>query len=440
VTADGSLKREDIAPVDKTAGAANYGRPALLPSGKGALVSVGYNTGTDKRHIGVVSIPGGKLTIIPEEGAINPRYSESGHILYTVDNVLRAIPFDLDRLAVTGPSATIVEGVHVLSNSASQFDISKNGVLVYIPGPCEVGRASPKLLVWVDRTGREQVFHTAEKDFGVVRFAPNRRYVAAENGTSLYIYEALSGTWRRLGEATDSNGAPVWAADSSALFYTRGRSFGRQAVDANGVWGEWKELFPNVSPQGFWGSFVSRDGAQMLGTSVAPEPEVWRLGRVPVGGATAAESLLGASTRPRRNPVLSQDGKWLAYVEKDKGSLDHVYVEPFPSGGTRLLVSQGDAAEPVWGLGLELFYRDATHMVSVRLETTPALRVVDTTRLFSSRSHASMLNKFEATYDYDAATDRFLLPKWSIPELPGTDIQVIKNGFEVLRSLAPARK
>ena len=30
VLADGSLKREDIAPVDKSSGATNYGRPSML--------------------------------------------------------------------------------------------------------------------------------------------------------------------------------------------------------------------------------------------------------------------------------------------------------------------------------------------------------------------------------------------------------------------------
>jgi len=78
--------------------------------------------------------------------------------------------------------------------------------------------------------------------------------------------------------------------------------------------------------------------------------------------------------------------------------------------------------------------------VAARLAATPELRVVETTPLFSIRYFANALNTWAATYDYDPATDRFLMPKWSIPDLPGTDIQVIENAIEVLNRLAPPKK
>jgi len=292
--------------------------------------------------------------------------------------------------------------------------------------------------MWVGRDGTEQMFHTAEHGYGIIKISPNRRYVAAEGGGSLYVYDYSTGAWTQFAAGVGMT-APVWAADSSWLYYSQNRAFGGRAADGSG---EWEELVPGDADHGFWGSSLSPDGTQVLGTtSDRGSPEVWRLTQVLTDGGTVAEPLLGASTMPRRNPALSEDGNWLAYVEKD-GILDHVYVEPYPSGGNRLLVSEADAdaAEPVWGRDLELFYRDAENMVSVRLQATPELRVVETAPLFANGNYTGYLHRFLATYEYDRATDRFLLPKQSIPNLPGRNIQVIENAFELLNRLAPPRR
>lgn len=43
-----------------------------------------------------------------------------------------AVPFDADRLAVTGPPVRLVDGVAVASaTGGAQFDVSANGLLVY---------------------------------------------------------------------------------------------------------------------------------------------------------------------------------------------------------------------------------------------------------------------------------------------------------------------
>ena len=434
--ADGSGREELVAPLDTASGATGYGRPSMLPGGKGVLVSVGFNTGLDLRRIGVVSLPGGKLTLLDEYG-INPRYSESGHILYTQGSTLKAIPFDLERLVTVGPAATVVEGVHVYSNQASQFDISRNGVLVYVPGPSELGRVWPRTLAWVDREGRETAFDTpAEKFFGVVRLSPDKRYLAAEVGAGLYLFDRQSGTWSVL-SAGGNSGAPMWAGGSETLFYSKAGVLGRQSVEAGSAWEElWK------GDTQFWGFSLAADASQALGTAWIPESGLWRLMSVSLEGTPRAGALLERSDNVRRNPAISPDGKWLAYVEKVDG-LDRVLVQPFPAGGRPLLVSQGaagEAAEPVWGRNSEeLFYRDAAHMVAVQLETEPALRVRKVTPLFPIRRYYQYLNTFATVHDYDPGTDRFLMTRWAIPDLSGTDLQVIENAFDLLNRLAPRR-
>ena len=410
VQADGSLRDEQVAPVDTATGATYYGRPSLLPGGKGVLVSVGFGTGTDLQKIGVVSIPGGKLTILDEYG-VHPHYAESGHILYSQGNTLKAIPFDVDRLEVRGPGASVVESVRVYSNQTSQFDISRNGVLVYVSGSSELNRIWPSSLVWVDRQGNESPFDTpAEKVFNAVRLSPNGRFLAAQVGSGLHLFDRQTGTWRVLLEDGD-NGVHFWSQDSESLFVNRSGVFGRVSVDG----GEpWEELVAGFAP-------FSSDGIRAFGTQWNPDRSMWSLVSTALEGAANAEPLLESTNLSRRNPGISPDGKWLAYVEK-VGGLDNVYVQPYPAGGRALLVSKGasgEAAEVMWGRSSqELFYRDAVHMVSVQLETTPSLMVKGRTPLFPIRSYNRYLNTYAALYDYNPTTDRFLTARGTIADPP----------------------
>jgi len=437
VTADGSRKDEQLATVDTSTGATNYGRPSMLPGGKGVLVSVGFGTGLDLRRIGIVSLPGGKLTLLDEFG-INPRFSASGHILYTQGNTLKAIPFDAATLRVVGTPATVVEGVHVYSNQASQFDISQSGRLVYVDGPSELGRQWVKSLVWVDREGREYPFDSpAEKMYGALRLSPDGRYLAAEVGTGLHLFDRQAGSWSVLAESGNS-ASPVWSAEGDTLLYSKAGVLGRQAIGAGGSWQQlWK------GEQQFWAFSMASDG-RVLGAEWHPASGMWRMATVGVAssGTATASPLLPSTEFVRRNPAVSPDGKWIAYVEK-KGGLDNVYVQPYPAGGPALLVSAGavgEAAEPIWGRSAaELFYRDATHMVSVQLETGSPLRVRKRVPLFPVQPYANYLNTFATVHDFDPRTDRFLMTRWVMPDLPGTDIQVIENAFDLLNRLAPRK-
>jgi hypothetical protein len=437
VKADGSRREERVATIDSAIGATNYGRPSRLPDGSGFLTSVGFGPGVDRRNIGIISLPDGNLTLINEYG-INPRYAESGHILYTQGSTLRAIPFDLRTRKALGRGAIVVEGVHVYSSHAAQFDISPSGTLVYVEGSSELNRVWPRVVAWVDRDGNETPFDTcAEKAIGTVRLSPNRRYLAAEVGTGLNLFDRQSGTWSVLAAAGNA-ACPIWDRSSQNLYYTLGGVFGRQSVQPVG---EWEKLWSGDTQ--FYGSWISRDGGQAFGTAWIPSTGLWQLMSLTLGGTPSPGPVLGASDLIRRNPAISPDGRWLAYVEKARG-MDRVFIQSTPGGGRPLLMSgsaSGEASEPTWGrTSNELFYRDAANIVSVQFTASPELRITKEKRLFEIRGYYSHLSALVALHHYDPATDRFLMVRNTIPELPGTDIQVIENAFELLNRVAPHRQ
>jgi hypothetical protein len=70
------------------------------------------------------------------------RYVPTGHLIYGLDGVLLAVPFDprtLDVVGVGGP-VRLVEGVR-WELRGPQYAVSDSGVLAYVPstGPSAVG-------------------------------------------------------------------------------------------------------------------------------------------------------------------------------------------------------------------------------------------------------------------------------------------------------------
>jgi WD40 repeat protein len=106
--------------------------PEFLPDGKALLFAAGPSgLNFTNAQVAVRSL-GERRNLI--QGATQPRYASSGHLVYAQGGNLMAVPFDTRRLAVTGAAVPVVEGVLQSLNGAAQYNISATGSLVYVPG------------------------------------------------------------------------------------------------------------------------------------------------------------------------------------------------------------------------------------------------------------------------------------------------------------------
>ena len=148
--------------------------PQVLPGGKTLLYTLATARSInrwDNAQIVVQSLSGGEPKVVLEGGA-DARYVSTGHLVYAVGGILRAVPFDLSRLQVTGEPVDFLEGV--LRSPANQmgtahFSFSESGSLVYLPGPVTAG-GSPNLVGIIDRTANSRHCrflqgHTRTRDF-----------------------------------------------------------------------------------------------------------------------------------------------------------------------------------------------------------------------------------------------------------------------------------
>jgi len=119
---------------------------------------------------------------------------------------------------------------------------------------------------------------------------------------------------------------------------------------------------------------------------------------------------LVASPHSEYSPVVSPDGKWLAYVSNESGRYE-VYVTPLAAPtGAKWAISTAGGSAPRWShRGNELFYLDAqSNLVSTQLTTTPSVAVQNTRVLFNA-SDFVQTSVSRRNYDVAADDQRFLM-------------------------------
>jgi hypothetical protein len=105
-----------------------------------------------------------------------------------------AVPFDPQRLAVTGTAVPVVEGVlQSPVSGAAQYSFSATGSLVYVLGGVQSNQSK---LVWVSRDGAEQPLTAPARAYRGPRLSPDGRRVAVgitEQESHYRILERLEG-------------------------------------------------------------------------------------------------------------------------------------------------------------------------------------------------------------------------------------------------------
>ncbi len=131
VPASGGTPRP-LAVLDPKKGERSHRWPEILPGGKAVLFAVGVGGSWDEARIVVQPVDTGDRRILVEGGS-QPRYVPAGYIVYGRGGSLLAVPFDRQRLKVTGSPFQVVERVATEESGAVEFTFSADGSLVYLP-------------------------------------------------------------------------------------------------------------------------------------------------------------------------------------------------------------------------------------------------------------------------------------------------------------------
>jgi len=344
-----------------------------------------------------------------------------------------AAPFDLRRLAVTGPPVSMVEGVlEQPAIGAAQYDVSATGTLVYIPGSFQ----TPLKLVWLDRKGAEQPVNAPPHMYVLPRLSPDGRRVTfgiEEADPQIWTYDLDRDTLTRLTFQGKPNVDPIWTPEGKRIVFkgpanrlfwqpADGSAPAEQLTDA--------KLGTNNVP-GSW----SADGQNMVFTYDVPGGrQIWIYSSKDHKVRPFEQNPPPYETAPRFSP----DGHWIAYFSPESGR-NEIYVRPFPGPGGKWQVSTDGGTEPVWNpRGHELFYREGKKMMVVEYEGQQTFSAGKPKELFEG-SYVPTPRSFP---DYDVSPDgqRFLMLKPAEEEQSSSHITVVVNWVEELKQKVPLGK
>src|SRR4030095_8542348 len=283
--------------------------PQILPDGDHVLFTA-YRTPIESATIEVLSISTGERKVLLT-GGVYGFYVPTGHLLFAVGETIRAVPFDLDRLEVRGVPVPVVEDVAMnLTDGAAAFDVSETGTLAYLPVGSYVTDTE---VVLVDRKGSESPALPRPDRYNNPRLSPDGGRVSvdirsANSMGDVWVFElGRSGGTRITSEGGREFGAE-WTPDGKQLIYSSERPFFdlyRPPADASHP----EKPLLTGSYDHYTGA-VSRDGKLIAFSLAVPGGgEIWT---IPLEGAPEATRYF-ANGFNLGHPVLSPDGKWMAY-------------------------------------------------------------------------------------------------------------------------------
>jgi serine/threonine-protein kinase len=360
-----------IASPDTVAGERFLFAQAALPDGRTVLATASTGTSTNGPVIAFDARTGARTTVIETE-VDGVWYAHGSLLWHLASGALQAGLFDARHRRVAGQTVTLAEGVRQAIGGSGQIAVSDAGSLVYLP-------AQPLSLTLLDRAGHREVVALGKR-FHSPRFSPDGGRLALDflqqGSRDVWTFDLRQRTLSRLSFENDGHD-PAWSRDGRWVYYVHNAGIWRRRADGGG------------------GADSVYRGSYAQALELAP------------GGAIIAAAngsngsfdleLLSAATPPVATPLLatryveeagtlSPNGRWLAYTSDETGRAE-IYVQPFPAGGAKVLVSRGGGTEARWSPdGRTLYYlgeRDGNpYLIAAAVTAGSEFNVTSRTPLF----------------------------------------------------------
>ena len=415
-------------------GDASHRWPHVLPGGTAVMYTI-WNGAWDSAQVAVQPLEGGKAApgrsrkIIVTGGGfaryVPGRAADQGRLAYARGEALVSVPFDLSRLEVTGEPTPMTDGLISNFSGGAQFAVSPAGLMAFVTSG---GEPDDRELMWVTRDGKTTPAATLRGLGRWYDLSPDGRRVVRYNGdgagASVWIDDLTTGASTVVTPRGAASAGPadrlnaVWSGDSRHIAYAAGTPLNLFAIAADGQ-GTQQRLTTSTQTQ--WPGSWSPDGRTLAFVENHPQSgsDIWVL---PLDGLQPGVARPFLSTPFNESaPMLSPDGRWLAYQSNESGRYE-IYVQPFPDGGRRLQVSMDNGVYPRWSpRGDELFFRS----LSTRAGMSAAS--FDGRGHFAPARQLFELRRFESILDVAPDAARFLMMPAVTREAAPSQINIVSH-------------
>ena len=367
----------------------------------------------------VQSLDGGDARLVLAS-ATDGRLLPSGQLAFMRLGTLMIMAFDLTRAQATGDAVAVLGGVMqsglrsragANNTGAGMFAVSSLGTLAVVRGSLTGGEGGH--LSWVTSDGQTS---SAEPSSGAPaggrlysHISPDQSRATVNVITAtrfeLWIADSKRGVWTACGDCSGDLLLPVlWAPDGHRLLISRDNTLVAHTLDGSAP----EQVLVREPAQELIPAAWLTDGRIVYESISEAGDEIKLLESDGSGGRVVVPARMG------KNPDVSPDGRWLAYVTTQSGQPSTVVVQAFPGPGARIPVSAGDAQDPVWSAdGRTLYYTGSVPdppgsgaVFAADIRTTGTL-AAGTPRVLFKMPRPNNCNP--RCYDVSADGSRFLL-------------------------------
>jgi DNA-binding winged helix-turn-helix (wHTH) protein len=317
----------------------------------------------------------------------------SGHLFFVSKGGLKAQPFDLERLQLSGQAVPIVQHELAIWDRVwfhHGFSVSDSGTVVF-----QSRTDFAPELVWTDASGKEH--GQIRGGYWGPTISPDGRLVAVSSDEFhdgkwyICVHDIERGVTTRL-TGGGREWHPSWSPAGDKILFdsTEGYTSCTYEIPADG----------SGSPQLLLEPFSIGAHESLDGSAVCARLEHgWP--HLAVRLSDKAESIM---VGPGVEPQFSRDGRWLAFTEPGGSG---IAVRPFPALRPQTKISIGPAAQPRWSRdGTQLFFVAADRKLMAVSFDPRSGRAGPPRELFQSRIVRVALTGFQ----FDVAPDgRFLI-------------------------------
>lgn len=387
---------------DRVGGA--HGAPSFLPDGRTVLFAIG--SGADANYeLAAVSLDSAEPRRLGVAG-VQPFYMEPGYVLFARGGAIWSAPFDAASLEFLAEPIPVIEGLVDMGFSfgTARFAASSTGSVAYWSGSRY--RRPPRYPAIVDRNGTTLIDFPDQISASKVRFSPDDRRIAfmqrdeltpgAEN--TVHVADLQRGTVSRVAEGNLAD----WAT-SDEVGYVIGDGTDYSLYRVPWDLAQEAEAVAVLGPRHTYEVTWLPEARGFVFASRAPdEPRGPR--DLLVGSADGTVQPWLTTPRDERDPQLSPDGSWLAYIATEPGgAAPQVYIRPFPGPGGQLQVSVEAGVAPQWaGDGRRIFFWSDGGIYEVAVEPGEVPTMGTPVRLFDDPGGAETLGAFDY---FDVSSD-----------------------------------
>jgi serine/threonine-protein kinase len=383
-------EREEFFALQADARESELGWPEILHDGETVLFNTMDASGRNST-LWATSIRGSEKTRLTEGGYA--RYLRSGHIVFPRSGALWVAPFSPRRRRFLGEPRVAVQGLiteFTMNPEFAVYDVTDDGVLVYIGGEQSTGGSSLKR---IHRDGRVDILSTEPLPFLGIRASPDGRRIVTtamdrEGNRQTQIYDLQRQSWSRF-KYESQTFWPFWSRDGSTLFFTiftPGEiiALGSQPSDGSRsphiVWQD-SALY---NAHGWYPDDTQLIVARSLFANPLATFGIWTL---PLDGAPPR--VFFDTPRTEIHPAISPDGRWMAYASTSSddysydGRLFDVFVRPTDGSERRWQVSSGGGWAPIWSRdGNRIYFESTFRIVSTEWMAEPQIGAGAATTVF----------------------------------------------------------